>query len=55
MATKVYLEFILIKYILLFFCIRWFRLIKHDPTGQEVWVSNEKYWERNWADCPDIY
>jgi hypothetical protein len=34
---------------------RWFRLTKHEITGQEVWVSNEKYWHRNWKDCPDIY
>jgi hypothetical protein len=35
--------------------IRWFRLIKHEVTGQDVWISNEKYWHRNWANCPDIY
>jgi len=34
---------------------RWFRLVKHDITGDDVWVSNEKYWQRNWAICPDIY
>ncbi|CAF3824366.1 unnamed protein product [Rotaria magnacalcarata] len=34
---------------------RWFRLIKHTITGQDVWVSNEKYWQRNWAHCPEIY
>ncbi len=34
---------------------RWFRLIKHEVTGQDVWVSNEKYWHRNWTNCPDIY
>jgi len=34
---------------------RWFRPVKHDITGQDVWVSNEKYWQRNWAMCPDIY
>ncbi|CAF1024260.1 unnamed protein product [Adineta steineri] len=34
---------------------RWFRLAKHEITGQEVWVSNEKYWQRNWSNCPDIY
>lgn len=34
---------------------RWFRLIKHDVTGQEVWVSNEKYWQRDWSNCPNIY
>jgi hypothetical protein len=35
--------------------IRWFRLIRHEVTGQDVWISNEKYWHRNWANCPDIY
>ncbi|CAF0936458.1 unnamed protein product [Rotaria sp. Silwood1] len=34
---------------------RWFRRIKHSVTGQDVWISNEKYWHRNWANCPDIY
>jgi len=34
---------------------RWFRLVKHDVTGQEVWVSNDKYWQRSWTNCPDIY
>ncbi|CAF0837403.1 unnamed protein product [Adineta steineri] len=34
---------------------RWFRLIKHDITGQDVWVSNEQYWNRNWNNCPNIY
>lgn len=34
---------------------RWFRLVRHDVTGQDVWVSNDKYWQRNWTDCPDIY
>ena len=34
---------------------RWFRLVKHDVTGQDIWVSNEKYWQRNWSNCPDIY
>jgi hypothetical protein len=41
--------------IILIFIFRWFRLVKHPQLGQEVWVSNEKYWQRNWADCPDIY
>ena len=35
--------------------IRWFRLIRHEVTGQDVWISNEKYWQRNWTNCPDIY
>lgn len=34
---------------------RWFRLTRHDITGQEVWVSNDKYWQRNWSACPDIF
>lgn len=34
---------------------RWFRLTRHDITGQDVWVSNDKYWQRNWSICPDIY
>ncbi|CAF1087968.1 unnamed protein product [Rotaria sp. Silwood1] len=34
---------------------RWFHLVKHDVTGHEVWVSNEKYWQRNWTNCPHIY
>ncbi|CAF3814870.1 unnamed protein product [Rotaria sordida] len=34
---------------------RWFRLVKQEATGHEVWVSNEKYWQRNWINCPDIY
>ncbi|CAF0972273.1 unnamed protein product [Rotaria sp. Silwood1] len=34
---------------------RWFRLVKHEVTGHEVWVSNEKYWQRNWTHCPHIY
>ena len=41
--------------LILVYCIRWFRLAKHEITGQELWVSNEKYWQRNWANCPDIY
>jgi hypothetical protein len=35
--------------------IRWFYLAKHEVTGQDVWISNEKYWHRDWANCPDIF
>ncbi|CAF2034344.1 unnamed protein product [Rotaria magnacalcarata] len=34
---------------------RWFRLVKHEITGDDVWVTNGKYWQRNWSNCPDIY
>jgi len=34
---------------------RWFRIAKHPVTGDDVWVSNEKYWQREWTNCPDIY
>jgi oxysterol-binding protein-related protein 1/2 len=51
-----YLIFASDKYSKISLCIiRWFRLAKHDATGQDVWVPNEKYWQRNWSNCPDIY
>ncbi|CAF4800684.1 unnamed protein product, partial [Rotaria socialis] len=34
---------------------RWFSLVKHKVTGNEIWLSNDKYWQRNWNNCPDIY
>ncbi|CAF0975686.1 unnamed protein product [Rotaria magnacalcarata] len=34
---------------------RWFSLVKHQVTGNEIWLSNDKYWQRNWNNCPDIY
>jgi hypothetical protein len=34
----------------------WFNRMAHEIVGdQETWTFNEKYWERNWSKCPDIY
>ncbi|CAF1126634.1 unnamed protein product [Didymodactylos carnosus] len=33
----------------------WFRTEKHSITGEDVWCSNNRYWQRQWSDCPDIF
>ncbi|CAF0824234.1 unnamed protein product [Didymodactylos carnosus] len=33
----------------------WFRTEKHPITGQDVWCSNNRYWQRQWSNCSDIF
>jgi hypothetical protein len=33
----------------------WFYLGKHRETQEEVWLSNNKYWLRDYSKCPELY
>jgi len=34
---------------------KWFAQGKHSTTKEEMWLSNNKYWNRNYSECPDLY
>jgi hypothetical protein len=34
---------------------RWFQLSKSPIDDEETWLFNEKYWNREYKDCPDLY
>ena len=46
--------FELVKIIILFL-YRWFDVGINKWTGKEDWIYNDKYFNRDWSDCPDIY
>ncbi|XP_055332802.1 oxysterol-binding protein-related protein 1-like [Paramacrobiotus metropolitanus] len=33
----------------------WFSMRKNPHHGIEDWMSNDKYWDRDYSTCPDIY
>jgi hypothetical protein len=34
---------------------RWFNLSKHPINGDECWLFNDKYWLRDYSNCPDLF
>jgi hypothetical protein len=34
---------------------KWFYQTKHPITQDEIWMFNNKYWLRQFSDCPDLY
>jgi hypothetical protein len=34
---------------------KWFQVGKHPFCSEETWLFNNKYWSRNYNDCPDLY
>ncbi len=35
---------------------KWFELGKHPYlSGEELWVFNNRYWLREYSDCPQLY
>lgn len=34
---------------------RWFRFDTHPVTMKDDWLYTGKYWDRDWAKCPDIF
>ncbi len=34
---------------------RWFQLSKNPVNGEETWLFTEKYWFRDYKDCPNLY
>ena len=34
---------------------KWFQLGKHQITGEETWLFTNKYWQRDYTDCLDLY
>ena len=34
---------------------KWFSLTKHPVTNEEIWLFNNKYWLRDYSDCPELY
>jgi hypothetical protein len=35
---------------------KWFELSKHPHlSGEELWLFNNRYWLREYSDCPQLY
>jgi hypothetical protein len=34
---------------------KWFNLSKHPINNEETWLFNNKYWLRDYSDCPELY
>jgi len=34
---------------------KWFKFTKHPYCNEEVWIFNNKYWQRNYADCMQLF
>lgn len=34
---------------------KWFSLGKNPFVKQDEWIFNNKYWLRDYSDCPDLY
>ena len=34
---------------------KWFSLSRHPVTNEEIWLFTNKYWLRDFADCPQLY
>lgn len=34
---------------------KWFSLGENPFAKQDEWIFNNKYWLRDYSDCPDLY